>query len=214
MIPNDEQVLAIRQYLSKHLNYRETKYEMFDHILTALEHQANDITFGEAMNRVINDIGGIKGLKSIEFAAKWASMGYLFKSYKSYALNVLNSPSAVLSAAGAGVLCFYLSQNGKFLTHFWPLSVMLFNCIPQFMIKRSVMRERYPVNVKNAAFKNVYLIMAFITSVTVFSSVFLIKSHKELIPLALSVIIFLTAVHGVILYKLSRAEFKVTIAEN
>jgi len=67
MKPTLQQTRLLKKYLRDTLNYRETYEEIYDHILTALEHNAAYPSFEEAVNNIIkNDFGGLKGLVKIE----------------------------------------------------------------------------------------------------------------------------------------------------
>jgi len=209
MKPNDEQVLAIRLYLRDHLKYSETKDEMFDHILTALEYAPLELSFGEAMNGVIKDIGGLKGIAKIERAAKMAAIRAMLTEYLGTLKQVCRS-SFIIAIAAIAITAYYLLNRFELRPFAFWLSLTAIMNIPSFAIKRNIFRAPNLVNVKNDAFKTIYAasyagIMLLLILVMCFSSVMLIIYTG-----AFSIV----SIHGAVLYKLTRKELKVKLSDN
>ena len=67
MIVTEQQRKTLYTYLSDGFNYRETVTEVYDHILSAMEHEENELVFEDAVTSIINcDFGGVKNLRSFE----------------------------------------------------------------------------------------------------------------------------------------------------
>lgn len=73
MTPNTRQDEDLKTYLRKAFLYRETYEEVYDHIISALQNQADGISFENAVNDIIrNDFGGHQNLVNIEANSKRA----------------------------------------------------------------------------------------------------------------------------------------------
>jgi hypothetical protein len=71
MKPTQQQVEILQKYLHDTLTYRETYAEIYDHILTAIEYQPEEVPFEDAVKNIINnDFGSAKNLLKVEKAAK------------------------------------------------------------------------------------------------------------------------------------------------
>ncbi|RYY06379.1 MAG: hypothetical protein EOP43_06550 [Sphingobacteriaceae bacterium] len=67
MKPTLQQEEILKTYLSDILKYKETIDEVYDHVLSAVENRAENISFQDAVNQVLNnDFGGGKGLSKFE----------------------------------------------------------------------------------------------------------------------------------------------------
>jgi fucose 4-O-acetylase-like acetyltransferase len=215
---NEEQVLAIKQYLNKHLKYQETKDEMFDHILSALEKGPMGRSFGEAMNNITKDIGGLKGIARIERAAKMAAIKTLLKAYMDTLLQICRSPFIIVVAActfAVGYLVYRFS-----FSHFGFLLLLSFMInIPSLAVKRNLMRKPNLVNVKNDAFKTIFSASYIVSPCIIFLSLMLIRfsainSIPVLIPYIVALTFCLVSLHGSVFYKFTRNEFRMKISDN
>jgi len=214
MIPNDEQLLAIKQYLDKHLRYRETEAEIYDHILTALEHVPAGIPFGDAMNNVIDNIGGLKGIALIEQAAKRAAIRALLKSYAETLQQICASPFIVIIAA-LTLTGYYIVDRFLFSNFSLMLTMMLMVNMPTFVFKRSILKKANLANVKNHAFKIIYQVLGMLTPAIMLLSVVLMpyRFFLTVVPYIATVMFSITIMHASVLYKLTRKEFSVKLMD-
>lgn len=68
----EEQLVVLQDTLKEGVTYRETYEEVYDHLLTALEHSDNSLSLAKTLNNIMqNDFGGFKGLRSIERKRRW-----------------------------------------------------------------------------------------------------------------------------------------------
>lgn len=72
MTLSEEQLIVLQDTLDDRIKYNETFDEVYDHVLTALEHVDNNVSLGQAINTImLNDFGGFKGLRKIERKRWW-----------------------------------------------------------------------------------------------------------------------------------------------
>lgn len=75
MKPTAQQDILLRKYLREVLRYRETYEEVYDHVLTALEHNTYAGTLEEAVNQILReDFGGYNQLNKMESKARSAAL--------------------------------------------------------------------------------------------------------------------------------------------
>jgi len=218
MKPNDEQVLAIRQYLGKHLKYSETRDEMFDHILTALEHVPGELTFGEAMNDVIKNIGGLKGIAMIERAAKMAAIRAMLKAYLETLKQIFTSPFVIVISVCTLAVYYLVSRfTFGFGTWFFPVIFML--NVPSFVVKKDMIRPPNLGHVKNEAFRIIFSGFQMLTPGIMLLSVLALrfcteKSIITVMPYIVSITFCISFMQGSVFYKLSRKEFQVKLSDS
>jgi hypothetical protein len=213
MIPTDEQAFVIRRYLDKHLKYRETNAEMFDHILTALEHVLAQLSFGDAMNKVIDDIGGLKGLAMIETANRAANIRAILVRYIQTLKQICKSPFIIVATV-CTLIIFWLNNYFLLSQFFWISSFSLMVNLPSFVIKRKILCKANLVNVKNDASKRLYLVSSMVIPGIMLLSVLVLKFgtknlFQDTMPYICTAAFFTAILHAAVLYKLSRKEFRV-----
>lgn len=109
MKPSKEQLETINQYLDSHSKYRETRAELYDHILSALEAVPISTPFSNAADHIIERLGGSKGIAVIEAAYKKTAIKAISKLYVKSILSYLQSPLILVIAAGSVLI--YLMQE-------------------------------------------------------------------------------------------------------
>lgn len=196
MKPDNEQVLAIRQYLTRHLKYRETKDELFDHILTALEYMPADVPFGVAMNRIIAYLGGLKKLKSVERAARLSVIKAMLKRYFECVKYVFTSVIIVGVVAFAGAV--YLINAPDWVERYigFYVPVMGFFIAITLLVVRRFKGPAPVFDIKNAAFGLTVPLLMFLPQY--FYSAVRISCYKFDIPFSPAMMIsvlFLITVH-------------------
>lgn len=87
----NEQIATIKQLVNNEVNYNETYLEVYDHVITALEHRDTITDIQNAYAEILEqDLGGHSGLAKLEaesqkaisaqmFKAKWHTFGMFFK---------------------------------------------------------------------------------------------------------------------------------------
>ncbi|MFD0794981.1 hypothetical protein ACFQZX_15270 [Mucilaginibacter litoreus] len=93
MKPTSQQLNNLKDYLRKELKFRESFEEIFDHILSALEHQPEDIDFQDAVNNIINqDFGGHNKLPDIEKRIASSIADDCNKKFRNFFIEQLKTP--------------------------------------------------------------------------------------------------------------------------
>lgn len=111
MKPDSRQIKILQDYLHKTLTYRESYEEIYDHILSALEHQPADISFQDAINVIIiNDFGGHRNLLKVEKAHKDALVNDMYKKYRSYLVSYFKVPNLFYLLLAVGPTCYGFAQ--------------------------------------------------------------------------------------------------------
>lgn len=114
MKPTEQQLMVLQNYLHKTLTYRETYEEIYDHILSAVEYQPDNISFEDAINKVIsNDFGDPKNLLKIEKANKDALVKETINTYMKYFWYYFKLPG-LLYTLGIALLSYYFFSQMKF----------------------------------------------------------------------------------------------------
>lgn len=113
MKPDARQIQTLKDYLHQTLVYREAYEEIYDHILSALEHQENNITYQEAINNIIrDDFGSPKNLLNIEKEIKNALVKDTVRRYFAYLSACFKFPGMIYTVTGA-LLSYYFFWTAK-----------------------------------------------------------------------------------------------------
>jgi len=217
MKPNDEQVIAIRQYLDKHLKYKETEDELFDHIVTALEHAPVELSLGEAMNHIIKDIGGLKGIAKIEKTAKITAIRTMLTKYVDTLQQVCFSPFSIIIAV-CTLVAYYLINRVLFGYFGLMLVMMMMTSFPSQIITKHVIRSSSLVNVKNDAFKTMFFAFSMLTPAIILLSDLIIRFcslnfYQAIMPYICTMAVCISIVQALVFYKLTREEFQIKSSE-
>ncbi|MFA6087657.1 hypothetical protein [Mucilaginibacter sp.] len=114
MKPDAQQLKVLQDYLHETLTYREAYEEIYDHILTALEHQADTISYQDAINNIIaNDFGSPKNLLKVEKGIKDGLVDDAVRKYMSYFTAYFKFP-ALLYTLPCTLLTYYFLTQAKF----------------------------------------------------------------------------------------------------
>ena len=133
-----EQLKTLQDTLKEGVTYRETYEEVYDHILTALEHRDNSLSLAKTLNNIMqSDFGGFKGLRSIEKKRRWTVGKQMAKKQLWYFLDHLKFPLLPITLIIFAAL-YYLVINIKFNAFGFFLAVALlpslFNGLRYFTI--------------------------------------------------------------------------------
>ncbi|WP_374950608.1 hypothetical protein [Mucilaginibacter sp.] len=113
MKPTAQQIKTLQDYLHQTLVYREAYEEIYDHILTALEHQPDNIPFQEAINNIIRvDFGDPKNLLKVEKSIKTALVNDAIRKYLGYVKSYFAPPGLWFTVVGA-LAAYYFFVNAK-----------------------------------------------------------------------------------------------------
>jgi len=111
MKPTEQQLKVVQDYLHKTLTYRETYEEIYDHILSAVEHQPNHMSFEDAINNIIrNDFGSPDNLLKIEKANKNALVKETINTYLQYFWYYFKLPGLLYTLPVALLSYYFFSQ--------------------------------------------------------------------------------------------------------
>ncbi|MGY4539698.1 hypothetical protein ACVW0P_004137 [Mucilaginibacter sp. UYNi724] len=114
MKPTDKQLKVLQDYLNKTLNYRETYEEIYDHILSAVEYQPGNISFEDAINNIIrNDFGSSSNLLKTERISKKALVKDYLRKFARYFVECFKFP-AMLYIVGLAIVIYYFFSQMKF----------------------------------------------------------------------------------------------------
>jgi hypothetical protein len=94
MKPSQKQQEQIAQALRLIFKFKETYDEAYDHILSSLEAMPADMDFAYALRNILeNELGGVKGLKTLERKLLISSIrGFI----KEYFINIMESFTSIL----------------------------------------------------------------------------------------------------------------------
>lgn len=134
----EEQLVVLQDTLNEGVTYRETYEEVYDHLLTALEHSDNSLSLPKTLNNIMqSDFGGFKGLRSIEKKRRWMVGRQMAKKQFWYFIDHLKFPLLPITLI-IFVALYYLVINIKFNAFGFFLAVAvlpsLFNGLRYFTI--------------------------------------------------------------------------------
>ena len=109
MKPTQQQLKVLQDYLQNTLTYRESYEEIYDHILSALEHRPEGMNFQDTINAIIvDDFGGHKNLLKVEKAQKDALVSDMYKKYRGYFTSYFKTSNLFYVILGWAITYFYL----------------------------------------------------------------------------------------------------------
>lgn len=107
----EQQDILLRKYLRDSLRYRETYQEVYDHVLSALEHRAFSGSFDEAVNQILReDFGGYDKLKEMESTAKRAAIADGVSTFMRFFVSYFRLPLVLYTLGTAVLIYFSLGQ--------------------------------------------------------------------------------------------------------
>lgn len=94
MKPTRQQIDELTKYLKKELQFRESFEEVFDHILSALEHKPDGNNFQDTVNAIIKeDFGGHNKLPEIEKRIASSIADDCRRKFRGFFVDQLKAPS-------------------------------------------------------------------------------------------------------------------------
>lgn len=111
MKPTEQQDILLRNYLRDALQYRETYEEVYDHVLSALEHNQYTGTLEEAVNQILrDDFGGYTELRKMESKAKSEVLNEGVRKCVNFYFGYFKWPSLPFTLGFAVLVYFTLAQ--------------------------------------------------------------------------------------------------------
>ncbi|MFP5079675.1 hypothetical protein [Pedobacter sp. JCM 36344] len=148
-----DQLVEIKAYISGTPRYRETYYELYDHIVNAMEQSDKPFSLDLMKQIVEDDFGGFQGIvKQEEIYQKSVTSKYN-RLLRSEMLNSFRN-STVLSHLAVlffGYMLYNASLTSEINLKPMVVSIVIFSCIPclYYLFKRFVLdRNKYKLSIK------------------------------------------------------------------
>ncbi len=136
----EEQLQVLKITLSGYVKYKEAYEEVYDHVLTALENGDNTKPLDETINTILlNDFGGLAGLRLIERKRRWAVTLQVLAKQGSYLINHFKWPLLPVTLI-IYALIYYLITNFNFgfnRLYFLLATVLIANLCTRFRMFRT-----------------------------------------------------------------------------
>ncbi|MDB5129209.1 hypothetical protein [Mucilaginibacter sp.] len=218
MKPTEQQLKVLQGYLHKTLNYRETYEEIYDHILSAIEHQPENISFEDAVNNIINgDFGSAKNLLKAERTSKNALVKDCLRKFADYFVGCFKAPSLLYTAGFALAAYYLLSQMrfGAFITEcIFAVMFALIIFVPGVIYLMRLYNMGYILGtIKKSAKDRLFETLAgmplrifVILTIWVYTPFYKVWQNTN--HYSATVLLLFGVIYNVALYKLYRSEFK------
>lgn len=221
MKPTIEQQQYLKGYLREGLQYRETYAEFYDHILTALEAQPDEISFHDAVKNIVaEDFGGFAGMSVIEARYKKQTIKEMQKRYLNYTIGYLKFPAKIILIVSS-IIVYYLVKQLWFNFYLLIGIYLIITLTPSLLNALRYFKAGYIFSDKKESVKDDgFTWMKYIPGM-LFSGIVCIiwlcrlpisiESIKE--PLVITIVFMIQALHTLSFYKIYQEEFKVNIAQ-
>jgi hypothetical protein len=229
MKPDQQQIKILQDYLHKTLSYRETYEEIYDHIVTALEHQPDDISYQDAINNIIrNDFGDHKNLLKIEKINKEALVRESFNKYVSFFLGYFKFPGLIYTVIYGLLMYCFLTGVNLGMVALVSILLIVTMVVPGVIIMVRLFNTGYFLDTtrksaRDKMFENfaggpVRVLIAlhtwiFATSSGHFYKMSVYGEWYNLHPYIITIILILCTIYSLALYKLYKDEFKTSMAQ-
>ncbi|MDB5061103.1 MAG: hypothetical protein JWP67_946 [Mucilaginibacter sp.] len=229
MKPDQQQIKLLQNYLHETLTYRETYEEIYDHILTALEHQPDNISYQDVINNIIcNDFGDHKNLLKIEKISKEALVKESFSKYVSFFLGYFKFHGLIYTATYGLLMYYFLTSINLGVVAFVSIVLIVTVVVPGVIIMVRLFNTGYFLDTtrksaRDKMFENfaggpVRVLIAlhawiFITSSGHFYKMSVYGAWYNLHPYSITIILMLCTIYNLALYKLYKDEFKTLMAQ-
>jgi hypothetical protein len=219
MKPDQRQLKVLADYLHKTLSYRETYEEIYDHILTALEHQPDGVRFEDAVNNIIcNDFGSPGNLLKIEKANKDALVKESTKKYMNFFTSYFKLPLSLYTLPLILLLYYFLSQM-KFNLILTGGALIVGAIFPGFIMLLRLYNTGYLLDTtKRSARDRLFETLAgipgrglMVLTLLAYSSVYNVWKSTEYY--GITALLTLIVIYNLSLYKLYKDEFKTALAK-
>jgi hypothetical protein len=229
MKPDQQQIKVLQDYLHETLTYREAYEEVYDHILTALEHHPDNISYQDAINNIIrNDFGDHKNLLKIEKVNKAALVRESLNKYVSFFLGYFKFPGVIYTATYGLLIYYFLTRVNLGMVALVSILLIITMVVPGVIIMVRLFNTGYFLDTtrksaRDKMFENfaggpVRVLIALHTWIFATSSGYGYKisvfgAWYNLHPYIITIILMLCTIYNLALYKLYKDEFKTVIAQ-
>lgn len=227
MKPDQQQIMLLQKYLHETLSYRETYEEIYDHILTALEQQPDNISCQHAINNIIlDDFGGHENLVKIEKVNKAALVTECLNKYVRFFLRYFTFPRGIYTAIYGSFIFYLISTVNVGMALMVSLLLLVTAVVPGAIVIVRLFSTGYFLDTtrksaRDKMFENfaggpVRALIALHTYIYVTSSGDFYKLYEDwynLHPYMITMILMVCTIYNIALYKLYKDEFKTVIAE-
>jgi len=146
MILNEIQKQEIADYVKSVTRYRETYNEVYDHVLSALEQEAQDSFHLSLAEEVINtDFGGRKQIFEGEDNTRQALYGSFSRMLKQEILNTFKFPAVLhnFSLLGLGLVFYFGEANSEAIVSVTIIGTLIAVLIPLLLfVYKSYIRDK------------------------------------------------------------------------
>ena len=227
MKPDAKQLKILQDYLHETLTYREAYEEVYDHILTALEHQSDHISYQDAINNIIrNDFGSPENLLKIEKLKKAALVKESFNKYVSFFLGYFKFPGFIYTAIYSLLVYYFLTNVnlGKvalvsaliiliLVTPGVIMMVRLFSTGYFLDTTRKSARDKMFANIASIPIRLLVVVQILISTISSpGNKISVYNAWYNLNPYSVTIILMLCTIYNLALYKLYKDEFKTVMA--
>jgi hypothetical protein len=229
MKPDQQQIKVLQDYLHETLTYREAYEEIYDHILTALEHQPDNISYQDAINNIIrNDFGDHKNLLKIEKVNKAALVKESLNKYVSFFLSYFTFPRVIYTAIYGLLIYYFLTRVNLGMVVMVSILLIITIVVPGVIVMVRLFNTGYFLDTtrksaRDKMFENfagapVRVLIALHTWIFATSSGYGYKISNfgawyNLHPYTITIILMLCTIYNLALYKLYKDEFKTVMAQ-
>jgi hypothetical protein len=143
MTPSAQQKQLLQDNLKEILTYRETYEEVYDHILSALANEPDDITIGDAINKIMrNDFGGYKKLQQLEKTIKKALVKDTLQQYCKLLGTYFQVPALFYTIIFIGTIWYFISMMNLSILG-WAILLLVPMLTPHIIINIRDFRKGY-----------------------------------------------------------------------
>jgi len=221
MKPTAQQVKNLQEYLHDTLTYRETYEEIYDHILTALEHQSEGVSYQDAINNIIrNDFGGAENLLKIEKVNKSALVDESLKKYMGFFKGYFKSLGIIYTGSATLLIYYFLSHVSLSVMFFELILAVLTLLIPVSIAVMRLFNTGYFLDTtrKSARDKMFEYFAGGPSRLLIILNIWAFKTSVLGVwfnahPYIVTLVIMVCAIYNLALYKLYKDEFKTAMAQ-
>jgi hypothetical protein len=216
MTPTEAQKLTLQKYLHDSLRYRETYEEIYDHILSAIAYQSDNISFEDAINNIIcNDFGGSKNLVKIENESKCALVKESFNKYLLFLIGFFKFPALLYTIAGSLLGYYILLQVNLSVVVLEIFLAVLTIVIPWLIAMIRLYNTGYILDTKRKSARDKMFenLAGGPVRLFIILNIWIIKTSSYGVwigthPFAITLVLLLCTVYNLALHKLYKDEFK------
>jgi len=221
MKPTLQQEKILKTYLSDILKYKETIDEVYDHVLSAVENRAENISFQDAVNQVLNnDFGGGKNLVKMEEQrlrdVTWEGFFQIVRYIKAD-FKFPNILYTIILFGSTFYFTLQINTPKHQFVYFYLFSTLIYMCliwIRKFFVGYYTGDTKSSINdviIVRISYPSTWLFLIFVSPLTYKSKLytFLITDHPEVFAGIITLyFLYLSAI-----IKICRDEFKLYFAK-